>query len=161
MSRIREVDLPGVGRKFEIDTRSGERLVVVVHDDGRRELYHLSGPGQVVSVVTLDDEEARQVAAIVGGLTYKPHALAEAEVALEGLVIDWFRLERGAPAAGRSIGQLRVREATGATVIAVLGPDRTPRIVPGPDDRLEAGSTVVVAGEREQVRACRRLLLGG
>lgn len=160
MSRIREVDLPGVGRKFEIDTRAGDRLVVVVHDDGRRELYHLDAGGQVASVVTLDDEEARQVAAIVGGLSYRPHALAEAEVALEGLVIDWFRLERGAPAAGQTIGQLRVRERTGATVIAVLVPGGPPRIVPGPEDRLDAGATVVVAGEREQVKACRRLLLG-
>jgi TrkA domain protein len=143
VSRIREVDLPGVGRKFEIETRSGDRLVVVVHDDGRRELYHV-----------------RQVAAIVGGLAYKPQALAEAEVALAGLVIDWLRLPPGAPAAGQTIGALRVREQTGATVIALVGPGRRPLVAPGPEDRLEPGATVVVAGDREQVRSCRRLLLG-
>lgn len=158
--RIREADLPGVGRKFELEARSGDRLVVVVHDDGRRELYHPDENGDFHAIATLDDDEARQLAAVLGGLAYKPAALAEAEVALEGLVIDWFRLGADAPAAGRSIGALRVREATGATVIAVVAPGSGVRIVPGPDFRLEAGATVVVAGEREQVRTCRRLLAG-
>src|ERR1044071_8862444 len=59
MSTIRETTLPGVGRKFQVETTNGDRLVIVIHDDGTRELYHFTrkNPDRVASVVTLADSE--------------------------------------------------------------------------------------------------------
>lgn len=91
MSLISESILPGVGRKFQVETLSGDRLVIVIHDDGTRELYHFSRKSmdRPASVLRLSDGEARQIAGIVGGLTYVPRSLPTAEVILEDLVLGF------------------------------------------------------------------------
>jgi TrkA domain protein len=163
MSTIRESDLPGIGRKFQIETQSGDRLIVVVHDDGRRELYHFdpNDPDELLSLVTLNDTEARQVAGIIGGLNYTPKALESMSVTFEGLVIDWHKLELGSAAIGQTIGQLQVRQTTGATIMAIIEKDGRKYINPGPDQTLTEGVTLVVAGEREQVQAFKRHIAQG
>lgn len=38
---FKETDLPGIGRKYWLHTRSGEHLVIVIHNDERRDLFHM------------------------------------------------------------------------------------------------------------------------
>jgi CPA2 family monovalent cation:H+ antiporter-2 len=81
-----------------------------------------------------------------------PHASRLAEMAA-------CRLAEGSPAVGRSIGQLRVRSATGATVIGIRRGGRTIPS-PGPDHVLATDDEVTVVGTAEQQAAARRLLSG-
>lgn len=162
MSTIRESDLPGIGKKFQIETRAGNKIVVVIHDDGRREIYHFSeeDPDEMISQFTLDDDEARQIAAIIGGMQYKPKALETMEVSLEDLVIEWCKLEPHFQCLNKSIAELQVRQRTGATILALVEKHNT-KINPGPDDRLLANMTVIMAGERKQIRMLKELLQNG
>jgi TrkA domain protein len=163
MSTIREATLPGMGRKFQLDAQSGDRLVIVIHDDGRRELYHFdpNHPDDLLSTVTLNDTEARQVAGIIGGMHYTPKALEPSSITLEDLVIEWYKVEPGSPAIGKTIGQLQVRQRTGATIMALIEKDGRKRINPGPEQLLSEDATLVVAGERQQVQAFKRLIAHG
>ena len=163
MSTIRESDLPGVGRKFQVETAAGDKLVIVIHDDGRRELYSFprKGPDRPASVVTLSDAEARQVAGIVGGLTYVPRALPSTEVVLEDLVLEWYTVAPGSACAGKTIGELRVRTATGASIVSIIEPDRVTRVNPGPDTLLREGATLILAGDRRALAALKHLLVHG
>jgi TrkA domain protein len=51
---------------------------------------------RAASVLRLSGGEARQLAGIIGGLTYVPRNLPMAEVILGDLVLEWFTIEEGA-----------------------------------------------------------------
>lgn len=164
MFSIRESDLPGIGHKFQMDTTYGDKLVVVIHDDGKRQIFFFDPENhdEYAGVATLDDEEARKLAAIIGGMTYTPKALQSLEIELDDLVIDWYRVPPQAKAAGKSIGQLQLRQRTGASVIAILDADKKGRLLnPGPDEVVHEGATLVVVGTRENLKALKDLIVNG
>ena len=163
MSTISEVFLPGVGRKFQIETLDGDRLVIVIHDDGTRELYHFTRKNldRPASVLRLSDGEARQIAGIVGGLTYVPRSLPMAEVILGDLVLEWFTIEPGAACIGETIRDLQVRTVTGASIVSIVEPDQTKRTNPEAHTVLNEGATLIVAGDRLSINSVKRLLVEG
>ncbi len=163
MTLIRESDLPGIGRKFQIDTRGGDKLVIIVHDDGRREVHHFDNddPDESVSMVTLDDAEARRVGGILGGMSYMPRALESVDVAFDEMYIEWYKVEPGAKSIGLTIGDLGIRKRTGATIIAIVKRDQMKIVNPGPEQMIREGATLVMLGERAKVKACKQLIQHG
>jgi len=158
MSIVRESELIGIGKKYQIETEAGDNMVVVIHDDGRRELYRYDQEeNESRCVMTLSDEESRQLAGIIGGLSYKPKALETIEVALDDLIIEWYKVEGGASSIGKSIGELEVRKRTGASIIAAIQGGES-IINPGPDYVIAAETTLVVAGKRSHIKLLKEIL---
>ena len=150
---IRESELPGIGYKFQVVTKGNEKMVIVIHDDGRREMYHFdSDHEESISSISLRDSEARQIAAILGGMVYKPRALENVEMVFEGLAIEWFKVENAAPAIGKTIGNLEIRKTYSVTIIAVMKKNMKNLFNPGPETVIEEGDMLVVSGEREEIK---------
>jgi TrkA domain protein len=65
---IYETDIPGVGRKFELELTGDMRVVVIVHHDGRCELYHRDGPdADGEKILDLTGDQANKLGSILEG----------------------------------------------------------------------------------------------
>jgi TrkA domain protein len=158
---LRETRLPGVGFKFAFTTDRGDRISVILHNDGLREIYfYRRGAEEPTAVIDLDDEEARQLGAVLGGAYERPRIVEELEMALGQLTIEWVPVPDSSPAIGKSLAECAFRARTGVTIIAIL---REPEPISGaqPNDVIERGDTIVAVGKAGQFAAFRRLLAEG
>ena len=158
MGHLEETNLPGIGKRVEFFTEEGRRMGVVQHHVGRREVF-VCRPGDADTTdvaVNLSEDDAHSLVDALGVESVTQDA-GERTYEVEGLVFDWLDVPEDSPAAGRSIGQQRIRTRTGASVVAVI---RQPRAVPAPepDFVIETGDTLVVAGTAEGVEKARELL---
>ncbi|GAB3959841.1 cation:proton antiporter regulatory subunit [Streptomyces sparsus] len=157
----RRTPLPGVGVQYDLQTRGGRRLSVVVHQDGRRFIgfYEPDDPDSCRATVELNAEEAGALATLVGPENGGVDGLHCSELDLD-LVTERIPVDSKSPYRGRPLGDTRARTRTGASVVAVLrrtGAEPSP----GPGFRLEAGDTLVVVGTREGVSDLTDIIAGG
>jgi TrkA domain protein len=161
-SELRETRLPGVGTKFTFGTDHGARVAVIQHVDGMRELYVFAraDDDEPTAVLQLEDDEARQLGAVLGGAYERPKIVEDLEMALGELAIEWVPVPAGSPAVGHSLAECAFRARTGITIIAIL---REPEPVTGaqPTDVIQEGDTLVTVGKLGQYPAFRRLLAEG
>jgi TrkA domain protein len=159
---VRQTRLPGIGTKFTFGTAHGGRLAVIQHLDGLREIYFFQrvDDDEPCAVIELQDDEARQLGAIVGGAFERPKIVEELEMALGELAIEWIPVPDDSPMIGRTLEECRFRSLAGITVLAIL---REPEPVTGvmPTDRIQRGDTLVTAGKLGGYTAFRKLLAEG
>ncbi len=158
---IRETRLPGVGMKYTLPLDGGGRVTVILHNDGQREIYWFRrGDDEPRAVIRLDDDEARQLGAVLGGAYERPKIVEDLEMALGDLLIEWIPVPDDSPAIGRTLAELGFRQKTGITIIAML---RDPEPVTGaqPHDVVQRGDTLVTVGKAGEYAAFRRMLEHG
>jgi TrkA domain protein len=158
---LRETRLPGIGVKYGFRLAGGGRVSLILHNDGKRELYwfrrgHDEDP---TAVMTLDDDEARQLGALLGGAYQRPKIVEDLEMALGELQIEWIPVPDTSPWIGKTLAECGFRAKVGITIIAIL---REPEPVSGarPDDVIQRGDTLVTVGKAGQYAAFRRMLAG-
>ena len=158
---LQETRLPGVGTKFTMRLEGGARLALILHNDGKRELYYFRhrDDDEPRAVIVLDDDEARQLGAVIGGAYERPKIVEDLEMALGELLIEWEQVPESSPWIGKTLAESGFRAKTGITVIAIL---REPEPVTGaqPSDVVQRGDTLVTVGKAGQYSAFRKLLAG-
>jgi TrkA domain protein len=159
MTEVNETPMPGLGTRYTMATRSSRSVGVVVHQTGRRDLviYDEADVDATAASIDLTEDEARALAELLGGSRIVERLNAVSHH-IEGLVIDWVRIDETSPVAGQTLQQADLRAKTAASVMAIV---HGTHAVPGPggSDTLDAGATAVVVGTEASVTAIRDLLL--
>ncbi|EMA42741.1 cation:proton antiporter regulatory subunit [Halococcus saccharolyticus] len=152
---VYETDLPGVGKKFEVELDGERRLVVVIHNTGRREVFVRPEPdADAEKLFDLSDRLARQVGTILEGAYFQPIRTDSIETVLsDDALIEWVNVGPESPFVGGTLAETRLREEIGVSVVAIQRGEET-ITNPGPDTEIGTDDTLVVLGSRD---ACRRL----
>ena len=147
---VSETDLPGVGKRFELDIGGGERAVIVVHNTGRREVFVRPEPdADAERVLDLTDPVARTIGSILEGAHFQPVATDETATRIgDNVMLEWYTLDESAPLVGMSLEAADVRNETGATVAAIERDDEVIQS-PNPQRLFEPGDQLIVVGARE------------
>jgi len=155
---ITESDLPGVGKKFEIELADGE-MIVVIHNTGKRELFYRPDPdADSEKVFEFSDELARTVGSIIEGAHFQPIQSDTRETTLPGgILLEWYELQPGSALIGETLESADVGNRTGLTVVAVQRDDETIDSPPA-DTLLKEGDTVIGVGTPENCEAFESLL---
>ncbi len=152
MTKVEETQLPGIGVRHDFVTKSGERVGVITHRTGRKELliYDKRDPDACRETVRLDDDDSRTLAELLGSAQIFG-GLAPQQHGAEGMTIDWTPVRVASACAGRSLRDaLRPAEGASAVVAAIVRGDQT-IATPPPDFRLQVGDTAVLVGTPEGI----------
>lgn len=157
---VYEADIPGVGRKFEVDVDDGARAVVIIHHDGRREVFRRPDPeADSEKLMDLSAAQARRVGSILSGAYFESVPTEDLTVPLGEAIIEWVDVGERSPLAGDTLGEAHVRRETGASVIAIQRGEQT-IANPDSDTTIEAGDILVTLGTREEQAAVEALVAG-
>ena len=160
MSDVQETQLPGVGVRHDFVTKSGERVGMISHRTGHRELliYDSDDPDSCKETLRLEEDDVRTLNDLLGG-SHVTEGLAKLQEDVEGLTIDWVPVRNTSRCQGRTLRDIGLRADMGASIVAVL---RDEEAVPSPplDYVLHEGDTAVVIGTADGARQMLALLQG-
>lgn len=155
-----ETILPGVGVKYEMSTRGGTPLSLVVNREGGSVLiaYDARDPDRASLTVPLDDDESDALAGLLNGASMV-HRVEEA-AKLPGVATSRIGIDQDAPFDGRTLGETQARTRTGCSIVAIVrGVDVVTS--PGPDERFQPSDILVVVGTESGIEQLHTLIWHG
>lgn len=152
MSEIKESELPGIGKKFTLELDSGDKLVVVIHSSGEREVFKfIQDNDEPASVTTLADEEARQIGAILSGTYFQPVIEEAQKLTMKNATMEWIKIAPDSALANKRIEELDIRKKTGVSITTII---RGESVIPNPHsgEIIKPQDTIIIIGGNDQIK---------
>lgn len=148
---IEETNLPGVGVRHEFSTDNGERVGVITHHSGQRDMlvYDKHDPDICRVSLRLTEGEANQLGQFLGS-SKVTQTFANLTQSIAGLSLDWIPIRTDWDCNGHSIEELGLHK-TGVSIVAVI---RNGQTIPAPasDFQLWSGDTAIVVGTADGIQ---------
>jgi TrkA domain protein len=160
VASVEERELAGIGRRYLLETNQGDHLVIIVQDSGGVEIYRQPpGSEQSDCIATLDSDEARLVAAIIGRTIYRSESIER--LGRYGMAVVWHTLSPGSYAVNRTLRELSVFRFGTISILAVVEKGGERWANPAGDYVLKAESQIALAGSSKDVQECINFLEKG
>jgi TrkA domain protein len=150
-----------VGVCHTATTEAGQRLGIISHVSGRREivLYDPDDPDRAARTVSLDPDEAQHIADLLNATVTIDH-VTELERRVDGIAAVRIRVPLGSGCHGRPLRDVSVQSGTGFSVVAVIRGGRV-TTAPGVDFVLRHDDVVVAVGDSRGVAVLTDILTAG
>ncbi|MGB7339972.1 MAG: cation:proton antiporter regulatory subunit [Phototrophicaceae bacterium] len=149
--QILETTLPGVGVRHEFSTDNSDRIGVITHHSGQRDVlvYDKDDPDICRLSLRLTEQESNQLGQFLGSskVTQTFTNLAQE---ISGLSIDWIPIRNDWDCAGHTIDELGLHK-TGVNIVAVIRNGQT-IAAPNSDFQLWSGDMAVVIGSPQGIQ---------
>ena len=156
-----ETLLPGVGVRYDLRTRDGNLLGMVLQREGAVEIavYDRREPDRARGVLRLEPDEVEAVAELLGA-PRMTQRFADLSREVPGLRSARLTITPGSPFDGRTLGDTRARTRTGCSVVALV---RDLEVVTSPDPAqvLHGDDVLVVIGAEAGLERLATLLSTG
>ncbi|OIJ09367.1 potassium transporter TrkA [Anaerobacillus arseniciselenatis] len=152
--KVKVTDLPHIGKKVTLITAKREKINIISHYCGKRDLYFSQheDDDEADYAVELSSQETRELGAQLLGATYQPVDQEQVKFLKGKLVMEWFNVSVSSKFVDKTITDSNIRQQTGVSIIAITRGDDT-IITPAPDEVIKVGDTLMVAGKREHIDA--------
>jgi TrkA domain protein len=155
---VTETELPGVGRKHEIELKSGVQAIVLTHNSGKRELMSKAdGDVDPERLLELTDQEARVLGTVLEGAYFQPVESGDEEMMIaDDLMIKWVTVAEASSIVGRKASEAVPGDIT------VLAIHRNGELLTGspPELSFDSGDVVITTGTRDAVTAFEERAVG-
>ena len=158
--KVYETELPGTGVRYTLQFGDGGALVVLLHNDGGRELFWREATdADADRLFRVDVDDARKLSDILDGSYFHPVDEGLEDV-FEDARVRWVHVAPEPPVAGRTVGEVSIRSRTGVTVLGVRRGDETLTEVDA-GTAIEPDDVLVCVGSEAAHERLRELLAGG
>ncbi|MFN7250256.1 MAG: cation:proton antiporter regulatory subunit [Anaerobacillus sp.] len=145
-------DLPTVGKKITMVTSKNEKINLITHHTGKRDLYfsHDVDDDEADYAIELSAQDTRELGAQLLGASYQPGDSDQMKMVKGAMVLEWYTLTASSALVGKTLVESDIRAKTGAMVVAITRGENV-IVSPAADEVLKTDDVLMVAGSKENI----------
>jgi len=154
--KIKTIDIPSVGKRYDIITESDSKFVLIDYFSGIKEIYILKD-NQTIGPIKLNSDEANQFAILLSRMFLKDFLEKRIDVIFQSLAIETVKIEENFKSSNKTIEEIKFRTFTQTYIIAIIRNEK-PIVMPKPSEKILENDILVLLGNIEDIEKAKNYL---